>query len=191
MMPQRVVTGMGILDRISEPGAERVLERMELRIRAYDEARSVDRLSRNRRSSGNGGCDRLRPHRGKRIGKAAHESRRRDRRASRARRAATETHGRSHADRRCDSRASQPNSSFHAEAAAGLTEYIRAFATYGIGIPQAKRRRCPNPRRWDFSSIAWPSAMSDSDRPRCQNRLVSSSLCRPGFRPATICPSSA
>jgi len=37
---------------------------------------------------------------------------------------------------------------------------------------------------FDFSSIAWPSAISES--PRCQNRLVSVSLCRPGLRPAAI-----
>ena len=33
--------------------------------------------------------------------------------------------------------------------------------------------------------------MSDSDRPRCQKRIVSSSRSRPGLRPATIWPSSA
>ena len=33
--------------------------------------------------------------------------------------------------------------------------------------------------------------MSDSDSPRCQSRIVSSSRSRPGLRPATISPSSA
>ena len=37
-----------------------------------------------------------------------------------------------------------------------------------------------------LASIADPSAMSESDRPRCQNRIVSSSLSRPGLSPATI-----
>ena len=39
------------------------------------------------------------------------------------------------------------------------------------------------PSRAAFSSMAWPSAMSDSDRPRCQNRMVSSSRSRPGLTP--------
>ena len=39
------------------------------------------------------------------------------------------------------------------------------------------------PRRAAFSSIAWPSAMSLRLRPRCQNRIVSSSLSRPGLPP--------
>ena len=47
------------------------------------------------------------------------------------------------------------------------------------------------PRRAAFSSIAWPSAMSLRLRPRCQNRIVSSSRSRPGLLPATISPSSA
>ena len=55
----------------------------------------------------------------------------------------------------------------------------------------AKRSLWPMPCSPALASIALPSAMSDSDRPRCQNRMVSSSLSRPGFRPATIWPSSA
>ena len=47
------------------------------------------------------------------------------------------------------------------------------------------------PRRFALASIAAPRAMSESDRPRCQKRLVSSSLSRPGLSPATIWPSSA
>ena len=39
------------------------------------------------------------------------------------------------------------------------------------------------PSRAALSSMAWPSAMSESDRPRCQNRMVSSSRSRPGLRP--------
>ena len=74
-------------------------------------------------------------------------------------------------------RASHSNNSLQADAAAGLTEYIRAFATYDMGsiTRSAAAGRCRAASA--FSSMAWPSAISDSDRPRCQNRLVSASLC--------------
>ena len=42
-----------------------------------------------------------------------------------------------------------------------------------------------------FFSMTSPSAMSESDRPRCQNRIVSSALSRPGFSPAATSPISA
>jgi len=49
-----------------------------------------------------------------------------------------------------------------------------------------KRNVCPTPSRRALSTIAAPSAISESDRPRCQKRIVSSSRSRPGFTPATI-----
>src|SRR5262249_26674410 len=55
----------------------------------------------------------------------------------------------------------------------------------------AKTRRWPSPIRRAFSSMAWPNAMSVMLRPRCQTRIVSRSLSRPGSFPATIWPSSA
>ena len=55
----------------------------------------------------------------------------------------------------------------------------------------AYRSRWPIPNFFALASIAAPSAMSDSDSPRCQKRFVSSSRSRPGLRPATISPSSA
>ena len=53
----------------------------------------------------------------------------------------------------------------------------------GIGDERrhAKRSRWPIPSRAAFSSIAAPSAMSESDRPRCQNRMVSSLVLAAGL----------
>jgi hypothetical protein len=47
------------------------------------------------------------------------------------------------------------------------------------------------PSRAALPSIAEPRAISERDRPRCQNRMVSSSRSRPTFCPATISPVSA
>ena len=55
----------------------------------------------------------------------------------------------------------------------------------------AKRSCVPIPIAAALASMAWPSAMSLSESPRCQNRIVSASLSRPGLAPATISQSSA
>ena len=69
------------------------------------------------------------------------------------------------------------NSARHAAAARGTALYMRNDVIIG----QAKRSVWPIDRALRLLSSAWPSAMSVMRRPRCQNRIVSSSRSRPGF----------
>src|ERR1700676_4191121 len=65
VVPKRIIAGMGILDRVSEPAAKRVLQRTKFRIFPDDEAGVVDRPPADRRSERNGRVDLAAPGPGK------------------------------------------------------------------------------------------------------------------------------
>src|SRR5260370_7162075 len=73
VMPEGIIAGMGILDRVSDAPVKGILDREIFRVRPNEKTRGVDGPPGNRRLGGNGSCNR--PWRGgrQRKGKSAHE----------------------------------------------------------------------------------------------------------------------
>ncbi len=133
-MPQRVVAGVGILDREAEPAAKRILQRTERSIRLDHQPGRIERSSGYRTAERNRRRDRPRRMRRELVGKAAHEGAAEIRtRPQFGQRRRVRMVDHAQIDSTGVARASA-NNSCQAAAAPGSTEYIRALATQAMAV---------------------------------------------------------
>src|SRR5260370_34146463 len=73
VMPEGIIAGMGILDRVSDAPVKGILDQEICRVRPNEKARGVDGPPGNRSLGGNGSCNRPWRVGRQRKGKSAHE----------------------------------------------------------------------------------------------------------------------